>query len=151
MYTCTDTYSLTVFFGCELSDSDPLGVFFSICVGLTHFSPRPHPTVPFPKHMCSGRGISKSSPRGTCWHRLQIWYWTLLLSASHIVGHHQFPLWWFASPAPNKIYLCYKLDSQTNEICQDLFLLMLHVCVYKTICICYHYRHHHQMPSWLHI
>lgn len=55
----------------------PSGSFFSICVGLTHFSPRPHPTVLFLKHMCGGgRGINECLPRGTCWHRLQIWYWS---------------------------------------------------------------------------
>lgn len=58
----------------------PSGSFFSICVGLTHFSPRPHPTVLFPKHMCGGgRGISECLPPGTCWHRLPMWLWTLLL------------------------------------------------------------------------
>lgn len=47
------------------SDCDPVGAFFSICVGLTHFSPRPHPTVLFLKHMCGGgRGINECLPRG---------------------------------------------------------------------------------------
>lgn len=55
----------------------PSGSFFSICVSLTHFSPRPHPTVLFLKHMCGGGGgINECLPRGTCWHRLQIWYWS---------------------------------------------------------------------------
>lgn len=48
--------------------------FGSICAGLTHFSPRPHPTVSCPKHMCRCRGIS--DPRHT-----QTWHWTPLLSA----------------------------------------------------------------------
>lgn len=55
----------------------PSGSRFSICVGLTHFSPRPPPTVLSLKHMCGGgRGINECLPRGTCWHRLQIWYWS---------------------------------------------------------------------------
>lgn len=70
----------------------PSGSFSSICVGLTHFSPRPRPTVPCPKHMCSGRGISEPSPHGTCRHTLQIWHWTLLscLSASHSICQNQY-------------------------------------------------------------
>lgn len=70
----------------------PSGSFSSICVGLTHFSPRPCPTVPCSKHMCGGRGISEPSPRGTRRHTLQIWHWTVLscLSASHSICHHQY-------------------------------------------------------------
>lgn len=124
----------------------PSGSFFSICVGLTHFSPRPHPTVPFPKHMCGGRGISELAPRGTCWHRLQIWHWTHDF-LSVCVPHHMpssilapriftFAMWQNTStaspsPAPSQGCLRYKYDYQTKYICKDLFLLMQNMCVYN--------------------
>lgn len=88
IYTCTHIFSHVLLLVLIIWQW-PIGSFFSICVGLTHFSLRPHPTVQFPKHMCGGRGISESSLHRTCWHRLQIWHWTLLscLSASQIICH----------------------------------------------------------------
>lgn len=47
-----------MFYGCDSSDTDPVGLFFSICAGLTHFSLWPCPTVSFPKHMCDGGGYA---------------------------------------------------------------------------------------------
>lgn len=56
--------------------------FPSICVGLTHFSLWPRPTVSIPNHMCGGGGICESLSHRTCWHRLRIWHWTLLFCLS---------------------------------------------------------------------
>lgn len=54
----------------------PTGSLLSICVSLTHFSPRPHPTVLFLRHMCGGgKGINECLPCGTCWHGLWLWQW----------------------------------------------------------------------------
>lgn len=76
------TYSMFVLCSMdESSDTDPVGFFFfSIC--LTHFSLWPRPTVSFPKHMCGDGGIGESLSHGTCWHRLWIWHWALLLCTS---------------------------------------------------------------------
>lgn len=137
----------------------PSGSFFSICVGLTHFSPRPHPTVPFPKHMCGGRGISESAPRGTCWHRLQIWHWTLIscLSASHIICHHQYWPQGFSPLRCDKTpVLLLLLPLQVKDVCitnltirqsrfVNLFLLMQSMCVYNMYLPSIDF----QMSSWL--
>lgn len=102
-----------------------MGVFFSICVSLTHFCPRPHPTVPCPKHMCGGRGISEPSPRGTCRHTLQIWHWTLLscLSASHSICHHGF--FCFFSSSESDVFHQIWLSDDVKLICACFFFSIL--------------------------
>lgn len=124
----------------------PSGSFFSICVGLTHFSPRPHPTVLFPKHMCGGgRGISECLPPGTRCHSLPIWLWTLLLLPFYFLQRMSSIPGWFLLLLLDFIQQCTKWKSQKCD-CQSNVSTSKCLCVLCcTVCICTVILHCHDI------